>query len=61
MLLLGTSPLHPVPAWLRSICGRFLSRILLKPRGVATVLEFTVADVEQGKNKGNGHCSIHMG
>ncbi|KAJ8655234.1 hypothetical protein O0I10_009102 [Lichtheimia ornata] len=47
MLLLGTSPLHPVPAWLRSICGRFLSRILLKPRGVATVLEFTVADVEQ--------------
>ncbi|CDS13877.1 hypothetical protein LRAMOSA06051 [Lichtheimia ramosa] len=47
MLLLGTSPLHPVPVWLRSICGRFLSRILLKPKGVATVLEFTVADVEQ--------------
>ncbi|KAI9310356.1 hypothetical protein BX666DRAFT_1870111 [Dichotomocladium elegans] len=47
MLLLGTSPLHPVPQWLRTICGRFLSRILLKPQGVATVLEFTVADVEQ--------------
>ncbi|SAL97650.1 hypothetical protein [Absidia glauca] len=41
MLLLGTSPLHPVPAWLRSICGRFLSRILLKPKGVAVVLDFT--------------------
>ncbi|ORZ26230.1 hypothetical protein BCR42DRAFT_21629 [Absidia repens] len=49
MLLLGTSPLHPVPAWLRSICGRFLSRILLKPNGVAVVLEFTVGNVEQVK------------
>ncbi|KAI8082954.1 uncharacterized protein BX664DRAFT_361234 [Halteromyces radiatus] len=47
MLLLGTSPLHPVPAWLRSICGRFLSRILLKPTGVAVVLEFTVGNTEQ--------------
>ncbi|ORX49189.1 hypothetical protein DM01DRAFT_1325961 [Hesseltinella vesiculosa] len=42
MLLLGTSPLHPVPAWLRSICGRFLSRLLLKANGVATVLQFTI-------------------
>ncbi|KAI8388768.1 uncharacterized protein BYT42DRAFT_561154 [Radiomyces spectabilis] len=47
MLLLGTSPLHPVPGWLRSICGRFLSRILLKPNGVAIVLEFTLGDAEQ--------------
>ncbi|KAI8141137.1 hypothetical protein BJV82DRAFT_620981 [Fennellomyces sp. T-0311] len=47
MLLLGTSPLHPVPGWLRSICGRFLSKILLRPDGVATVIEFTVGDVEQ--------------
>ncbi|KAI9494679.1 hypothetical protein BDB00DRAFT_301422 [Zychaea mexicana] len=46
MLLLGTSPLHPVPAWLRSICGRFLSKILLRPNGVATVIEFTVGDVD---------------
>ncbi|KAI7853572.1 hypothetical protein BDC45DRAFT_510575 [Circinella umbellata] len=46
MLLLGTSPLHPVPIWLRSICGRFLSKILLRPNGVATVIEFTVGDVE---------------
>lgn len=49
MLLLGTSPLHPVPAWLRSICGRFLSRILLKPKGVAVVLDFTVGNMDQGK------------
>ena len=48
MLLLGTSPLHPVPIWLRSICGRFLSKILLRPNGVATVIEFTVGDVENG-------------
>ncbi|KAG0180118.1 transmembrane and coiled-coil domains-containing protein 7 [Apophysomyces sp. BC1021] len=47
MLLLGTSPLHPVPQWLRNICGRFLSRILLKPNGVAIVLEFTIGDVDQ--------------
>ncbi|CAO3612330.1 unnamed protein product [Cunninghamella blakesleeana] len=47
MLLLGTSPLHPVPAWLRSICGRFLSRILLKPKGVSVVLEFTIGDSSQ--------------
>ena len=48
MLLLGTSPLHPVPIWLRSICGRVLSKILLRPNGVATVIEFTVGDVENG-------------
>lgn len=48
MLLLGTSPLHPVPAWLRGICGRFLSRILLKPKGVSVVLEFTIGDTTQG-------------
>ncbi|KAG0743984.1 hypothetical protein G6F57_001082 [Rhizopus arrhizus] len=48
MALLGTSSsLQPVPNWLRTICGRFLSRILLKPNGVAIVLEFTVGQVEQ--------------
>ncbi|KAI9009389.1 hypothetical protein CLU79DRAFT_710972 [Phycomyces nitens] len=47
MLLLGTSPLHPVPAWLRGICGRFLSRILLRPNGVSIVLDFTVGDADQ--------------
>lgn len=49
MLLLGTSPLHPVPNWLRTICGRFLSRILLKPNGVAIILEFTIGNVDQCK------------
>ncbi|KAF7724463.1 transmembrane and coiled-coil domains-containing protein 7 [Apophysomyces ossiformis] len=47
MLLLGTSPLHPVPQWLRNICGRFLSRMLLRPNGVAIVLEFTIGGVDQ--------------
>lgn len=47
MLLLGTSPLHPVPNWLRTICGRFLSRILLKPNGVSIILEFTIGNVDQ--------------
>ena len=51
MALLGNSPLHPVPNWLRTICGRFLSRILLKPNGVAIILEFTIGYVDQCKNK----------
>ncbi|KAI7907285.1 uncharacterized protein BX663DRAFT_495418 [Cokeromyces recurvatus] len=48
MSLLGaSSSLHPVPNWLRTICGRYLSRILLKPKGVSIVLEFTIGQVEQ--------------
>ncbi|KAI7865081.1 hypothetical protein BDF14DRAFT_1875694 [Spinellus fusiger] len=47
MLLLGTSPLHPVPVWMRSICGRYLSRILLRPNGIAIVLDFTIGDSDQ--------------
>lgn len=39
-VLLGSSPLHPVPMWLKSVCGRFLSQILLKPGGVRVVLEY---------------------
>ncbi|KAG0347662.1 transmembrane and coiled-coil domains-containing protein 7 [Podila humilis] len=39
-VLLGSSPLHPVPVWLKSVCGRFLSQILLKPGGVRVVLEY---------------------
>ncbi|CAO3678365.1 unnamed protein product [Rhizopus stolonifer] len=47
MSLLGTSPLEPVPNWLKTICGKFLSRTLLKPNGVALVLEFTMGQVDQ--------------
>ncbi|KAI9469900.1 MAG: hypothetical protein EXX96DRAFT_587901 [Benjaminiella poitrasii] len=47
MSLLGTSDLHPVPNWLRTICGRYLSRILLKPKGVSIVLDFTIGQVDQ--------------
>ncbi|KAI8878263.1 hypothetical protein K501DRAFT_258909 [Backusella circina FSU 941] len=48
MSLIGdASSLHPAPNWLRSICGRFLSRILLKPNGVSVVLEVTIGSVEQ--------------
>lgn len=50
MSLLGaSSSLHPIPNWLRTICGRFLSRILLKPNGVSIVLEFTIGHVDQRK------------
>lgn len=52
MSLLGaSSPLHPIPNWLRTICGRFLSRILLKPNGVSIVLEFTIGHVDQCKEE----------
>lgn len=46
-LLSTSSPSHPIPNWLRTICGRFLSRILLKPNGVSIVLEFTIGHVDQ--------------
>ncbi|KAI7886873.1 uncharacterized protein EV154DRAFT_573940 [Mucor mucedo] len=46
-LLATSSPSHPIPNWLRTICGRFLSRILLKPNGVSIVLEFTIGHVDQ--------------
>ncbi|KAM3583327.1 hypothetical protein VKS41_004240 [Umbelopsis sp. WA50703] len=48
-LLLGTSPLHPVPAWLRSVCGRFLSQILLRPYGVSAVLDYTLGGMQEVK------------
>ena len=48
MSLLGaSSPSQPIPNWLRTICGRFLSKILLKPNGVSIVLEFTIGHVDQ--------------
>ncbi|KAI9288933.1 hypothetical protein BC943DRAFT_272773 [Umbelopsis sp. AD052] len=48
-LLLGTSPLHPVPNWLRGICGRFLSQVLLRPKGVAAVLDFSIGGIQEVK------------
>lgn len=47
-LLLGTSPLHPVPTWLRSVCGRFLSQVLLRPTGVSAVLDYTLGGMQEG-------------
>ncbi|KAJ2956554.1 hypothetical protein NQZ79_g7601 [Umbelopsis isabellina] len=48
-LLLGTSPLHPVPTWLRSVCGRFLSQVLLRPNGVSAVLDYTLGGVQEAQ------------
>jgi hypothetical protein len=57
MSLLGTSStLHPIPNWLRAICGRFLSRILLKSNGVSIVLEFTIGHVDQCKKERSCFC-----
>ncbi|KAG0353743.1 hypothetical protein BC939DRAFT_455998 [Gamsiella multidivaricata] len=39
-LLSSSSPMHPTPAWLKSVSGRFLSQILLRPGGVRVVLEY---------------------
>ncbi|KAF9960033.1 hypothetical protein BGZ72_008110 [Mortierella alpina] len=39
-LLSSSSPLHPTPMWLKSVSGRFLSQILLRPGGVRVVLEY---------------------
>ncbi|KAG0241293.1 transmembrane and coiled-coil domains-containing protein 7 [Mortierella sp. GBA43] len=40
ILLSSSSPTHPTPPWLKSVSGRFLSQILLRPRGVRVVLEY---------------------
>ncbi|KAG0045824.1 transmembrane and coiled-coil domains-containing protein 7 [Gryganskiella cystojenkinii] len=40
ILLSSSSPTHPTPMWLKSIAGRFLSQILLRPGGVRVVLEY---------------------
>ncbi|KAF9935954.1 hypothetical protein BGZ67_002852 [Mortierella alpina] len=39
-LLSSSSPVHPTPMWLKSVSGRFLSQILLRPGGVRVVLEY---------------------
>ncbi|RUP40900.1 hypothetical protein BC936DRAFT_138319 [Jimgerdemannia flammicorona] len=57
-LLLGTSPLHPTPRWLRSVCGRHLSRILLRPSGVQVVLEFMCGGGGGGGETGDGEVNL---
>ncbi|KAF9920859.1 hypothetical protein FBU30_009194 [Linnemannia zychae] len=39
-LLSSASPTHPTPAWIKTVSGRFLSQILLRPGGVRVVLEY---------------------
>ncbi|KAK3809755.1 MAG: hypothetical protein J3R72DRAFT_376914, partial [Linnemannia gamsii] len=39
-LLSSASPTHPTPVWIKSVSGRFLSQILLRPGGVRVVLEY---------------------
>ncbi|KAK5823500.1 hypothetical protein F5H01DRAFT_273596, partial [Linnemannia elongata] len=39
-ILSSASPTHPTPAWIKSVSGRFLSQILLRPGGVRVVLEY---------------------
>ncbi|CAO3563855.1 unnamed protein product [Mortierella alpina] len=39
-LLSSSSPMRPTPMWLKSVSGRFLSQILLRPGGVRVVLEY---------------------
>jgi hypothetical protein len=39
-LLSSASPTHPTPTWIKSVSGRFLSQILLRPGGVRVVLEY---------------------
>ncbi|KAG9322762.1 hypothetical protein KVV02_007022 [Mortierella alpina] len=39
-LLSSSSPVNPTPMWLKSVSGRFLSQILLRPGGVRVVLEY---------------------
>ncbi|KAF9348787.1 transmembrane and coiled-coil domains-containing protein 7 [Mortierella sp. AD094] len=49
ILLSSSSPMHPTPAWLKSVSGRFLSQILLRPGGVRVVLEYMQGGAETVK------------
>ncbi|CAG8437765.1 15274_t:CDS:10 [Acaulospora morrowiae] len=40
--LLSSSPLHQSPKWLKNVCGRYLTRILLRQNGVKSVIEFMI-------------------
>ncbi|CAG8768773.1 3655_t:CDS:2, partial [Racocetra fulgida] len=46
-MLLG-SPLHPAPKWLKNVCGRFLTKILLRPNGVRDVMNFMIDGESEG-------------
>ncbi|KAF9199682.1 hypothetical protein BGZ49_010174 [Haplosporangium sp. Z 27] len=48
-LLSSSSPMHPTPVWLKSVSGRFLSQILLRPGGVRVVLEYMQGGTETVK------------
>ncbi|KAF9963533.1 transmembrane and coiled-coil domains-containing protein 7 [Modicella reniformis] len=49
ILLSSSSPTHPTPTWLKSVSGRFLSQILLRPGGVRVVLEYMQGGAETVK------------
>lgn len=34
------------PPWLRSVCGTFLSKVLLREKGVQHVIEFMAGDID---------------
>ncbi|CAG8527828.1 659_t:CDS:10 [Paraglomus brasilianum] len=40
--LLGSPPLHSAPKWLRTVCGKLLTSVLLRPDGVQAVVDFMV-------------------
>ncbi|KAI8601141.1 hypothetical protein EDD21DRAFT_115329 [Dissophora ornata] len=46
ILLSSSSPTHSIPVWLKSVSGRFLSQILLRPGGVRVVLEYMQGNAE---------------
>ncbi|CAG8636092.1 14603_t:CDS:10 [Funneliformis caledonium] len=42
IMLLSSSPLHQSAKWFKSVCGRFLSQILLRPNGIRDVIDFMI-------------------
>ncbi|CAG8442592.1 10650_t:CDS:2 [Acaulospora colombiana] len=48
--LLASSPSHQPPKWLKNACGRYLTRVLLRPSGVKDVIEFMIG--------GDGEASL---
>ena len=56
--LLGSPPLHSAPKWLRTVCGKLLTSVLLRPDGVQAVVDFMVGGENEGLISKNRYNSV---
>ena len=56
--LLGSPPLHSAPKWLRTVCGKLLTSVLLRPDGVQAVIDFMVGGENEGLISENRYNAV---